>query len=62
MKKYTDGDTGRSSDTNPRRRKPARFESGVWNQSVGYSELAERTCPAKGTRAKTGQNAGGVQV
>lgn len=38
------------------------FEPGVWNQSVGYSVLAEGTCPSKDARAQTCKNTGGVQV
>ena len=29
------------------------FEPGVWNQPVGYSVLAERTCPSQDARAQT---------
>lgn len=32
------------------------FEPGVWNQPVGYSVLAERTCHSQDARAQTCKN------
>ena len=54
--KVSGWDTGRSCGTNPRGRKPMCFEPGVWNQPVGYSVLAERTCPSQDERAQTCKN------
>ena len=60
--KVSGRDTGRSSVTNPRRRKPKCTEPGVWNQPVGHSLLAKGACPSKSAGAQTCKNTGRVQV